>query len=91
MRQTGLPARYVSGYLNQGNDYKGSSFMHAWAEVMIPELGWIGFDPTNNILADHNYLKVSHGVDYTECGTLKGIIRNSGTNKTQYSVQVVEQ
>jgi transglutaminase-like putative cysteine protease len=91
MRQTGIPARYVSGYLNQGGDFRGSAFMHAWAEIMIPELGWTGFDPTNNLLADNNYLKVSHGSDYSECSTLKGVIRSSGTNKTQYDVQVIEQ
>ncbi len=91
MRKTGLPARYVSGYLNQGTEYRGSAFMHAWAEVMIPELGWTGFDPTNNLIVNNNYLKVSHGSDYSECGTLKGIVRSNGTNKTEYTVQVVEQ
>ncbi len=91
MRNAGLPARYVSGYLNQGSEYKGSAYMHAWAEVMIPNVGWTGFDPTNNTMVDNNYLKVSHGLDYSECGTLKGIVRSNGTNKTKYAVQVVEQ
>ncbi|MRH99736.1 transglutaminase family protein [Kriegella sp. EG-1] len=90
-RQNGIPSRYVSGYLHQGNGFFGDSQMHAWAEAYIPEIGWIGFDPTNNILVNSNHIKVSHGKDYSDCAPLKGILNTLGANKTKHSVQVLRQ
>ncbi len=87
-KKNGMPSRYVSGYLHQGNGFFGDSQMHAWAEVHIPNVGWVGFDPTNNILANHNHIKVSHGKDYKDCAPLKGVVYTVGKNETQYSVQV---
>ena len=90
-RQNGIPTRYVSGYLNQGNGYFGDSQMHAWSEAYIPNVGWVGFDSTNNLLASINHIKVCHGKDYTDCSPLKGIVYVSGGNKTKQSVQVASQ
>lgn len=90
-RANGIPARYVSGYLHQGNGYFGDSQMHAWAEAYIPYVGWIGFDPTNDILADTNHIKVAHGKDYRDCSPLKGVVYTAGKNKTEHSVQVNSQ
>ena len=87
----GIPSRYVSGYLHQGNGYFGDSQMHAWIECNIPEIGWIGFDPTNNLLAAENHIKVAHGKDYSDCPPLKGIVFSSGKNETEYTVQVSAQ
>ncbi len=90
-RQNHIPARYVSGYLHQGNGYFGDSQMHAWAEAYVPNIGWIGFDPTNNILAGINHIKVAHGKDYKDCSPLTGIVYSSGKNHTRHSVQVTSQ
>ncbi len=90
-RKNGIPARYVSGYLNQEHGLMGDSQMHAWAEVYIPLVGWKGFDPTNNIMANTNHIKVCHGKDYKDCSPLKGIIYSQGQNKTKYSVKVQSQ
>ena len=88
-RHNNIPARYTSGYLHQGNGYQGDSQMHAWAECYIPEKGWLGFDPANNLIALENHIKVAHGQDYTDCAPIKGIIySNSAVNKTSYSVEV---
>ncbi len=87
-RQNGIPARYVSGYLHQGNGYFGDSQMHAWAEAYIPNVGWLGFDPSNNLLANANHIKVAHGKDYRDCSPLKGVVYTTGKNETNYSVQV---
>lgn len=87
-RYNKIPARYTSGYLNQGKNFKGAAMMHAWAEVLIPGVGWIGFDPTNNILADENYIKIAHGVDYRDCSPIKGILKTNGGNTTRYQVSV---
>ena len=87
-RLNGIPTRYVSGYLHQGNGYFGDSQMHAWAEAYIPNIGWVGFDPTNNLLANSNHIKVAHGKDFKDCSALKGIVYSIGTNKTRHSVKV---
>lgn len=90
-RKNGIPARYVSGYLHQGNGYFGDSQMHAWAESFVPGIGWIGFDPTNDILASTNHIKVAHGKDYTDCSPLKGVVYAKGSNETRHAVQVSAQ
>ncbi|MGB6150596.1 MAG: transglutaminase family protein, partial [Pricia sp.] len=87
-RRNGIPTRYVSGYLHQGNGFFGDSAMHAWAEAYVPNVGWIGFDPTNNLLANTNHIKVAHGKDYTDCSPLKGIVYTTGKNETSHSVKV---
>jgi len=87
-RKNGIPARYVSGYLHQGDGFFGDSQMHAWVEAFIPNVGWIGYDPTNNILANHNHIKVCHGKDYNDCAPIKGIVYTTGMNETKYSVEV---
>ena len=90
-KQFGIPSRYVSGYLHQGNGYFGDSQMHAWVECCIPESGWIGFDPTNNLIAAENHIKVAHGKDYSDCPPLKGVVYSSGKNETEYTVSVSAQ
>lgn len=87
-RKNKVPARYVSGYLHQGSGYFGDSQMHAWAEAYVPDAGWIGFDPTNDILAGNSHIKVAHGKDYQDCSPLKGVIFAPGKNRTSHSVEV---
>jgi transglutaminase-like putative cysteine protease len=87
----GVPARYVSGYLNQDGGFFGDTQMHAWAEAHIPGVGWKGFDATNNILANTNHVKVCHGKDYSDCAPLKGVIFAQGENTTTHSVSVHSQ
>ena len=90
-RQNKIPARYVSGYLNQGADFIGSSQLHAWVEALIPELGWVGFDATNNLVADHYYIKIAHGTDYRDCSPIIGVLETTGTQKSIHSVTVTNQ
>jgi len=87
-KRNGVPARYVSGYLHQGMGYFGDSQMHAWAEAYLPHVGWVGFDPTNDILAHTDHVKVCHGKDYSDCAPLKGVVYSSGDNETSYTVNV---
>lgn len=87
-RANNIPARYVSGYLHQGNGYFGDSQMHAWAEAYVPQAGWVGFDPTNDILVADDHIKICHGLDYSDCSPLKGVVYSSGNNKTSHSIEV---
>jgi transglutaminase-like putative cysteine protease len=90
-RSQGIPARYVSGYLHQGLGFFGDAQMHAWVEAYLPEVGWIGFDPTNDILASADHIKVAHGRDYEDCAPIKGVVYGPGTNLSIQKVQVVSQ
>lgn len=88
-RRNGIPTRYVSGYLHQGNGFFGDSQMHAWAEAFIPQIGWVGFDPTNNLLANTNHIKIAHGKDYNDCSPLRGVVYTTGKNETIHTVKVL--
>jgi len=90
-RQNKIPARYVSGYLNQGAGFTGTSQLHAWAEALIPDLGWVGFDATNNLVADHHYIKIAHGTDYRDCSPIIGVLETTGAQKSIHSVTVTNQ
>lgn len=87
-KENKIPVRYVSGYLHQGVGYQGDAQMHAWVEAYLPGVGWKGFDPTNNLLVDHHFIKVCHGFDYAETAPIKGVLATSGKNITNYAVQV---
>lgn len=82
LRKKSIPARYVSGYLYVGEDsgFIGDSASHAWVEVMVPGIGWIGLDPTNNVEALENHIRIGIGRDYTDVSPLQGIYR--GGNHT---------
>jgi transglutaminase-like putative cysteine protease len=68
-RELGLPARYVSGYLyheRESDDRSAEDASHAWVEVYLPEFGWIGFDPTNNLVTSDRHIRVAVGCDYAD-------------------------
>jgi len=90
-RQNKIPARYVSGYLDQGAAFIGTSQLHAWVEALIPELGWVGFDSTNNLLADHHYIKIAHGTDFRDCSPIIGVLETTGKQESIHSVTVSNQ
>lgn len=79
MRQWGIPARYVSGYMyHRGSrDRSEADATHAWVEAWLPDLGWIGFDPTNNVMAMERHVRAAVGRDYADVpptrGTFKGL------------------
>jgi transglutaminase-like putative cysteine protease len=96
LRGLGLPAAYVSGYLRTEpppgeKRLEGADAMHAWVEAWCgPALGWIGFDPTNGIVAGSDHIVVGHGRDYTDVSPVTGIILSSGTQGHSVAVDVVE-
>jgi transglutaminase-like putative cysteine protease len=70
-RRLGFPARYVSGHLAHG-DGRELDASHAWAEARVPGLGWVGFDPTNDISPTESYLRVAVGLDYLGAAPIRG-------------------
>jgi transglutaminase-like putative cysteine protease len=93
LRSIGLPARYVSGYIEtlapEGKEkLTGVDASHAWFSVFTPGAGWIDFDPTNNQLAGDRHLVIGWGRDYADITPLKGIIVSSGPHSLSVSVDV---
>ncbi|MGI9356671.1 MAG: transglutaminase family protein [Rhizobiaceae bacterium] len=89
-RELGHPARYVSGYLMM-NDRVAQDATHAWAEIHLDGIGWVGFDVSNGISPDERYIRVATGLDYRDAAPISGLrIDNSaGGNETmQVSIQV---
>ncbi len=84
-RQIGLPARYVSGYLMM-NETELQDATHAWAEVHLDGLGWVGFDVSNGISPDHRYVRVATGLDYAQAAPVIG--NRIGTAGEQLTVQL---
>lgn len=89
-RAVGIPARYASGYLYNGprDTLVGAQASHAWAEVYLPAAGWIGFDPTNNTLADERYVKISVGRDYEDVAPVRGSYNGTGHCRMEVLVEV---
>ena len=84
-----LPARYVSGYLHhRRDDTSADGASHAWLEVFLPALGWVGFDPTNNILAGERHIQVAIGRDYADVPPTRGIYKGGSGSELSVSVRV---
>jgi transglutaminase-like putative cysteine protease len=72
VRHLGIPARYVSGYMLHVDGPNEHSAGHAWAEVLVDDLGWVGFDPANGICPTDAYVRVAVGLDYLEAAPVRG-------------------
>ena len=93
VRSMGLPARYVSGYIETlpppGKEkLVGADASHAWFSVYIPKFGWVDFDPTNNQMPKNQHIIVSYGRDYYDVPPLKGVIYSTGKNKMKVAVDI---
>ncbi len=93
LRSVGLPARYVSGYIETlpppGKEKLiGTDASHAWFSMYIPKFGWVDFDPTNNQIPKNQHIIVAHGRDYYDVPPLKGVIYSSGKNKMKVEVDI---
>ncbi len=89
VRQVGIPARYVSGYLytlKEEGDRSDVDASHAWIEAWLPDLGWIGFDPTNNLIVSDRHIRVSVANDYDKASPSRGVFK--GTADTTLEVRV---
>lgn len=94
LRSVGIPARYVSGYIEtlppKGKPkLEGSDASHAWISVYIPEMGWCEFDPTNNMIPKQRHIITAYGRDFADVSPLKGIIFSSGDHKVKVEVDVI--
>ena len=89
LRMTGIPARYVSGYICPENDeLRGAGATHAWVEAYIPFHGWLGFDPTNNCIASDRHVRLAIGRSFTDCTPAKGTYKGSSEHTLGVSVSI---
>ncbi|MEM7291095.1 MAG: transglutaminase family protein, partial [Pseudomonadota bacterium] len=86
-RMLGFPARYVSGYLML-NDRVDQDASHAWTEVHVDGLGWVGFDISNRISPDERYIPVATGLDYLETAPISGMRFGASSESMVVNLQV---
>ena len=91
LRSVRIPARYVSGYLYRGREDKDRSTpdaTHAWVEALMPHFGWVGFDPTNNLIAHQRHIRTAVGRDYSDVPPTHGVFRGSTDSELYVAVKV---
>lgn len=91
VRRMGIPCRYVSGYLfhkagDQVRSTEGAT--HAWVEAYLPGIGWVGFDPTNNITAGVNHVRTGVGRDYADVPPTRGVFKGEAASELTVAVRV---
>ncbi|MEO1238178.1 MAG: transglutaminase family protein [Pseudomonadota bacterium] len=82
----GMPARYVTGYLHAGG--AASEASHAWAEVHIEALGWVGFDASNGVCPDENYIRIGSGRDAVQAAPIRGVAQGKGSEALDVELSV---
>ena len=93
LRPLHIPCRYVSGYLfhrdtDEEKDRSLEGASHAWIEALVPRLGWIAFDPTNNLVGGDRHIRVAVGRDYADVPPTRGVYKGEGTSKLSVAVTV---
>lgn len=88
LRSLGGPARYVSGYLVPRAGVVGDQASHAWVSAYCPELGWVDFDPTNNVVPTDGHVTLAWGRDYSDVSPLRGVIFGGGEHVIKVGVKI---
>jgi transglutaminase-like putative cysteine protease len=92
LRRIGVPARYVSGYIAPGSsgsaDAGSPSATHAWIEVLLPKVGWRGFDPTHNEEAGMRHIRVAVGRDYADVPPARGVYKGTASSVLKVGIDV---
>jgi transglutaminase-like putative cysteine protease len=91
VRRAEIPCRYVSGYLYHGkenSDRSADGATHAWVEAALPGLGWVGFDPTNNLIVAERHIRTAVGRDYADVPPTMGTMKGKAETELQVRVRV---
>ncbi|PDW02262.1 transglutaminase family protein [Candidatus Viridilinea mediisalina] len=92
VRPLGIPCRYVSGYLfhrDEDHDRSEEDATHAWVEALIPGFGWVGFDPTNNLITGERHIRTAIGRDYADVPPTQGVFKGKAESILEVGVKVV--
>lgn len=93
LRSLGLPARYVSGYIESARPagraaVRGAEASHAWLAVHDPDQGWVDFDPTNDQIVGSQHVTIAWGRDYADVTPLKGVVFGGGAHRLDVAVEM---
>lgn len=93
LRALGLPARYVSGYIRTSpapgaTALVGADASHAWLAVFCGDAGWVGVDPTNDLVVSDQHVTVAWGRDYGDVSPVKGVVLGGGGHTVEVAVHV---
>ncbi|KMK68385.1 transglutaminase family protein [Puniceibacterium sp. IMCC21224] len=86
-----FPARYVTGYLHSGSDGSAHEASHAWAELHVSGLGWVGFDAANECCPDERYIRVGSGFDALDAAPIRGVLEGGVEEHMDVTVAVMSQ
>jgi transglutaminase-like putative cysteine protease len=95
LRALGLPGRYVSGYLMTTPPagkarVVGADASHAWASTYSPDVGWVDFDPANDVVPSDRHVTVAYGCDFGDVTPVRGVILGGARHTLRVEVDVVE-
>jgi transglutaminase-like putative cysteine protease len=91
VRGLGIPCRYVSGYLYHGDhdeERTAEGATHAWVEALVPGFGWVGFDPTNDLVAGDRHIRTAVGRDYSDVPPTLGTMKGRADTELQVRVSI---
>lgn len=83
-----IPARYVVGYLNAEGGMADAG--HAWTELHVEGLGWVGFDAANHKCPDEHYIRLGSGFDAVDAAPIRGIAQGAGAEDMEIDVRVID-
>lgn len=95
LRELGIPAAYVSGFLRTEPPpgqprLEGADAMHAWVSAWCgAETGWVDFDPTNRLVVSQDHVTVARGRDYSDVAPVRGVLRIAGSQHLHQSVDLI--
>ncbi len=92
VRPLKVPCRYVSGYMfhrdEEEKDRSVEGASHAWVEALVPGLGWVAFDPTNNLIGGDRHIRVAIGRDYADVPPTRGVYKGEAQSELSVAVTV---
>jgi transglutaminase-like putative cysteine protease len=89
LRTMNIPSRYVSGYICPNkNGMRGEGATHAWVEAWIPQYGWAGIDPTNNVWVTNRHIKLAVGRHFVDCTPVKGTFKGPAHQRLSVYVSI---
>ncbi len=89
-RQLEIPTRYAAGYLRRSDGRSDQSAGHAWAEALVPDLGWVGFDAANGVSTSDAHVRVAIGLDYLGAAPIRGSRLGGGRESLEVRLKVDE-
>lgn len=89
-RAVDIPGRYVTGYLHASADGNVHEASHAWAELHVEGVGWVGFDAANSCCPDEKYVRVASGLDAISAAPIRGVAMGGGEERMEVDVKVQE-